>query len=75
MPNYYRASNPSDLRDIPQEWIDGLTASNNPKKDEWVLAPENPSENHVWQNGEWVEPAITNADAVPFLAPHVPEGM
>jgi hypothetical protein len=70
MPNYYRASNPSDFRDIPQEWIDDLILNNNPKKDEWILAPKKPSESHVWQNGEWVE-----LPATPFTAPAVPEGM
>ena len=69
MPNYYRLSTPSDIRDIPQEWIDGLVASDNPKKNEWVLAPEKPIESHVWQNGEWVE------SAAQFVAPTVPEGL
>ena len=58
MPNFYRASNPSDIRNIPQEWIDGLVASDNPKKDEWVLAPEKPSKNHLWEDKQWVLPHI-----------------
>lgn len=79
MPNYYRASNPSDLRNLPQEWIGALIANNNPKKDEWILAPDRPSENHYWSNGQWVEilAATTNdeADAVQFIPPSVPENL
>lgn len=60
MPNYYRASNPNDLRDIPQEWIDDLVANDNPKSDDWILASVQPSQNHYWLNGEWVEPEPTS---------------
>ena len=74
---YYRSSNPSDLRDLPQEWIDALIANNNPKKDEWILAPDRPSQNHFWSNGQWVEILVTSneADAVQFIPPSVPEGL
>ena len=79
MPNYYRSSNPNDLRDLPQEWIDSLIANNNPKKDEWILAPDRPSENHYWSNGQWVEilAATTNeaADSVQYIPPSVPENL
>lgn len=78
MANYYRASNHNELRDLPQEWINALIANNNPKKDEWILAPDRPSQNHFWSNGQWVEilAATSNemADSVTFQPP-VPEGL
>lgn len=56
MPNYYNKINISDLRDLPQDLIDTWEQANNPKLEEWILAPEKPSSNAEWGNGEWVIP-------------------
>jgi len=56
MPNYYNKTNPSDLRDLPQSLIDTWESVNNPKLQEWVIAPAKPSPDAVWDNGHWVIP-------------------
>jgi hypothetical protein len=56
MPNYYNKTNLSDLRDLPQSLIDTWEEVNNPKLQEWILAPAKPSPNAVWDNGQWVIP-------------------
>lgn len=56
MPNYYNKTNPSDLRDLPQSLIDTWVEVNNPKLQEWILAPAKPSPDAVWDNGKWVIP-------------------
>jgi hypothetical protein len=56
MPNYYNKTNPSDLRDLPQSLIDTWVEVNNPKLQEWILAPAKPSPDAVWDNGQWVIP-------------------
>lgn len=65
MPNYYNKSNLSDLRDLPQSLIDTWVEVNNPKLQEWILAPAKPSPDAVWDNGKWaIPPAPTyTADA------------
>jgi hypothetical protein len=56
MPNYYNRTNPSDLRDLPQSLIDTWVEVNNPKLQEWILAPTKPSPDAVWDNGHWIIP-------------------
>lgn len=56
MPNYYNKTNPSDLRDLPQSLIDTWVEVNNPKLQEWILAPAKPSPDAVRDNGQWVIP-------------------
>lgn len=57
MANYYNKNNLSDLRDLPQSLIDTWIDVNNPKMQEWILAPAKPSPNAVWENGQWVIPS------------------
>lgn len=55
MPNYYRISDPSDVRDLGEQmaaWV----AANNPKANDWALQPASPSADAVWTNGAWVVP-------------------
>ena len=65
MPNYYRQSDPADLRDLPQSILDEWAAANNPKLAEWLPAPAKPADNAVWAAGEWVipQPPATTAEA------------
>jgi hypothetical protein len=59
MPNYYRISDPSDVRDLGEQmaaWV----AAGNPKADAWAEQPAAPSDDAVWQDGAWsVPPAPT----------------
>ena len=55
MLNYYRISDPSDVRDLSDQmaaWV----AAGNPKASDWTLQPASPSENAVWQDGAWIVP-------------------
>lgn len=55
MPNYYRITDPSDVRDLGDQmaaWV----AAGNPKANDWALQPAQPTPAHQWLNGEWVAP-------------------
>ena len=67
MPNYYNKTNPSDLRDLPQSLIDTWVEVNNPKLQEWILAPAKPSPDAVWDNGQWVIPPLLTYTANDWL--------
>ena len=56
MPNYYNRTTPSDLRDLPQGLIDTWIEVDNPKLQDWILAPAKPSPDAVWNNGTWALP-------------------
>jgi hypothetical protein len=51
---YYNV-NTYELRDMPDSYIHELTINNNPKLNQWILAPEKPGQNYYWDNGNWVE--------------------
>jgi hypothetical protein len=59
MPNYYRISDPNDVRDLSEQmaaWV----AAGNPKADDWAVQPAAPSDDAVWSDGAWsVPPAPT----------------
>jgi hypothetical protein len=65
MPNYYRQSDPADLRDLPQTLFDEWAAANNPKLAEWIAAPAKPAENAIWAAGQWTlpPPPVATAEA------------
>jgi hypothetical protein len=50
---YYRKDN-YEIRDLEDSLINEWILNNNPKKDQWILLPPRPSNNHYWQNGEWI---------------------
>jgi hypothetical protein len=50
--NYYRISNPTDVRDLSEQMIIWETW-NNPKINDWAEQPPAPSEDAVWINGQW----------------------
>ena len=57
--NYYRITDPSDVRDLGEQmaaWV----AAGNPKADAWAEQPAAPSDDAVWSDGAWsVPPAPT----------------
>jgi hypothetical protein len=59
MLNYYRISDPSDVRDLSEQmaaWV----AAGNPKANDWAVQPAAPSSDAVWADGAWsVPPAAT----------------
>jgi hypothetical protein len=59
---YFRKSDPSDLREL-----DLATFGNNPKKEQWQLAPARPSADAVWSNGEWIIPQAPAYSAEAWL--------
>jgi hypothetical protein len=68
MPNYYRQSDPADLRDLPQSLLDEWAEANNPKLAEWHPAPAKPAENAIWNAGEWIIPQPPYATAEDHLS-------
>jgi len=68
MPNYYNINDPADLRDLPQSLLAEWSANNNPKRAEWLPAPAKPSENAVWNAGEWLIPQPPSLTAEAHLA-------
>ena len=66
MLNYYRISDPSDVRDLSEqmaEWVD----AGNPKANDWAVQPAAPSADAVWQDGAWVVPAAPTFTAEQHL--------
>jgi hypothetical protein len=65
MPNYYRTSDPTDLRDLPQSLLDEWAAAANPKLADWLPAPAKPAENAIWAAGQWTlpPPPVATAEA------------
>lgn len=55
MSKYYRISNPDDVRDLGNQMAEWSTTSN-PKADEWLPQPPQPTPESSWQNGQWIEP-------------------
>ena len=59
MLNYYRISDPSDVRDLGEQMA-AWTAAGNPKANDWAVQPAAPSADAVWADGAWsVPPAAT----------------
>jgi hypothetical protein len=57
MPNYYRISDPSDVRDLGDQMAAWLAAGN-PKADAWAEQTAAPSADAVWQDGAWSVPPV-----------------
>jgi hypothetical protein len=59
MLNYYRISDPSDVRDLGEQMA-AWAAAGNPKANDWAVQPAAPSADAVWTAGAWsVPPAPT----------------
>jgi hypothetical protein len=50
---YYNRDN-YEIRDLEDSLIQGWIDNDNPKKEIWISLPPQPSENHYWNNGEWI---------------------
>ena len=56
MPNYYRISDPIDVRDLSAQMA-AWQAAGNPKAGEWAVQPAAPSDDAVWTaSATWVVP-------------------
>jgi hypothetical protein len=67
MPNYYRISDPNDVRDLGEQMAAWLAAGN-PKADAWAVQPAAPSADAVWTDGAWsVPPVATTTTAEDHL--------
>ena len=55
----YYNKNTLQLYNLDDSYLDELRLNNNPKADQWILAPEKPGENYSWQNGQWVQDQIS----------------
>jgi hypothetical protein len=59
MLNYYRISDPSDVRDLGEQMA-AWEVADNPKRNDWAVQPAAPSADAVWTDGAWsVPPAAT----------------
>jgi len=66
--NYYRITDPADVRDLGEQ-ITAWLAVNNPKANDWAEQPPAPSVDAVWGNGQWDIPeAVTVPRWVDFSA-------
>jgi hypothetical protein len=62
MLNYYRISDPSDVRDLSEQmaaWV----AAGNPKSNDWAVQPAAPSADAVWADGAWSVPPVATFTA------------
>jgi hypothetical protein len=66
--NYYRITDPADVRDLGEQMTAWL-AANNPKANDWVEQPPAPLADAVWSNGQWELPETgSNPRWVDFFA-------
>jgi hypothetical protein len=69
MPNYYRISDPSDVRDLGEQmalWV----AAGNPKAQDWALQPAAPSADAAWTDGAWIVPPAPTYSPEAWTAIH-----
>jgi len=62
MLNYYRISDPSDVRDLGDQMA-AWELADNPKRFDWVEQPAAPSADAVWQDGAWIVPPVATMTA------------
>jgi len=53
----YKNTITNELRELPESYIAALIAAGNPKAEQWQAAPPKPSEDAVWQDGQWITPS------------------
>jgi hypothetical protein len=62
MLNYYRISDPSDVRDLGEQMA-AWELAENPKRNDWAVQPAAPSADAVWQDGAWSVPPVATMTA------------
>jgi hypothetical protein len=62
MPNYYRISDPNDVRDLGDQMA-AWQAAGHPKADDWAVQPAAPSADAVWTDGAWIVPPVATITA------------
>jgi hypothetical protein len=66
MLNYYRISDPSDVRDLGDQMA-AWELAENPKRNDWAVVPAKPSDDAQWQDGEWIVPAAPTFTAAEWV--------
>jgi hypothetical protein len=67
MPNYYRISDPNDVRDLGEQMA-AWELAGNPKRFDWAEQPAAPSPDAVWTDGEWIVPPVALVTAEEAVA-------
>jgi hypothetical protein len=66
MLNYYRISDPNDVRDLGEQMA-AWQAAGNPKANDWAVVPAAPSDDAVWSDGAWSVPPVATVTAEEHL--------
>jgi hypothetical protein len=66
MLNYYRISDPNDVRDLGEQMA-AWTAAGNPKAGDWAVQPAAPSADALWTDGAWNVPPVATFTAEEHL--------
>ena len=64
----YLNTTTNELRELPDSYLADLVAAGNPKAAQWQPAPAKPSEDAVWQDGQWVQPPAPTYTAEEWTA-------
>ena len=62
MLNYYRISDPNDVRDLGEQMA-AWELAENPKANDWAVQPAAPSADAVWADGAWSVPPVATMTA------------
>jgi hypothetical protein len=62
MLNYYRISDPNDVRDLGEQMA-AWELAENPKANDWAVQPAAPSADAVWADGAWSVPPVATFTA------------
>jgi hypothetical protein len=62
MPNYYRISDPNDVRDLGEQMA-AWELADNPKRFDWAVQSAPPSVDAVWTDGAWIVPPVPTITA------------
>jgi hypothetical protein len=62
MPNYYRISDPNDVRDLGDQMA-AWELADNPKRFDWAVQSAPPSVDAVWTDGAWIVPPLPTMTA------------